>query len=82
MGSGVVGLRQEMVSVYTQLDPTSHTPANGDSSDSSSDASCVWRANCRAATWSTDIPASTTDPVDGSGGAVVKNLVLAAPCTA
>ena len=43
IGSGVVGVRHEIVLVYAQLKPASHEPAKSrPSSASSSDESCVY----------------------------------------
>ena len=61
IGSGMVGVRHEIVWVYAQLRPEVHCPALASlSMDSSSEASGVEAPNSRASIWSIDVSATTS----------------------
>ena len=74
-GSGVVGLRHEMVFVYAQLDPPSHVPSIAfDSIPSSSEVNCVCLPSSWAATWSMEVAAYTSAPVVNLNVVAVRNV--------
>ena len=82
MGSGVVGLRHEIVLVYAQLNPGLQVPADSvDSIESSSDANCVSSPMALARSWSIEVPARRSEPVVNFGGMPVRKRVLARACT-
>jgi hypothetical protein len=70
------------VFVYAQLKPMSHEPARSlPSIAASSEASCVCSPRCCAISWSTEMPAWTSDVSERFGGMFVRNRVDARACT-
>ena len=82
IGSGMVGVRHEMVWVYAQLRPDVHCPALASLSiDSSSDASGVVAPNSAASIWSMDVSAITSVSDVPPRRAPVRNEPDAPACT-